>query len=1837
MAKKVRQIYFFQPGIPLSSNRKPNAYSFINSNLEFIKDEAEAYVFQQKAANNAPFIGYTYTSSALQNDVAAIVNAVIFDIRYGGNAATRTQAASYWAGATAKISGTRLAELDYINYVKTLVTTYIITNTNFPSLQSPVVTTQTLFGGVTAEASIATTINSLFTIVTDVIQNGLSSLPELSNNLISSIEVLGKVGLEDLLLITNVTDNVVIYNFADNSKGASVSFTANNTINFPNATTVDNGTTTIYLNFNTDSMSASDTLQIFEESEQIVRLNDIATDAIERMRVARPQAMIDADFEYGLQPTKWQAIATQRGYPSTYEIPGSEKVVTSITTDASTPTAGVGPSLLTVTTQGAHGFTAGDAFAIKALSSSISGFSRAEGNFTVQSVPSTTTFTYYSKAKVGTSSGQECVTSTTLLREADFYTGAQVGNVNFSVFSNGSSGSITTILAAPSGSQRVTFTGTVPPINSPITSALTTGSTTFITTGTQITSNVGTGGTVATYYTTTDASIGATSLTLASVSGLQVGMAIDRGDGTQALITNIIGNLIVLNTALTSTKQGDVQTYNDLAITEIVGTGSGATLDIDKTGGVYSVSSITSAGSGYNVGDTLRILGADLGGVTGDNQNYVTPTLTEILPTGTSATFNVTKSSGVYTAVTINAAGSGYFTGDLIIISGSSLGGTSAHDLAIAVTGVTNDTTGGAITTLAFVGTANGTGSYSAVSGTNSLSGSTGLNITVNRTNGVYSVTSISSGGVGYIIGGRFKILGTDLDGTSPTNDAIVRITSTTGSLDSVFAASISGNAVVGTDLILNVTSIGGSGTLTGVTIKSGSGSGTATYTSVNSYNISGGASGALVHVTRNAGVYSLSIAAAGTNYVVGQRYKILGTSLEGATTANDLSLTVATVSGSANGVATFTLSGTAIRGSTTIIYSTIALSANTINACVASNTINYSSIATLQATFDTPHGFVPGMTFLAIINSDNGANNHTFASGPFFVDNIPSSTTIRYTARAPGLIKTLSNDSTSNASNLTGRIYVRPDAFFIHRPFDGGVQLGTGGPQHGGQAIRQSKKYIRYQSGKGAMYNTGALFAPSFNIRSITATSTAIGSVITITTDDTDHGLQSGSSIKLTGVTTVGFNGTYIINSVIDERNITVLATEVLGHTNPEIGIDCKLSLFLWSGAVVRSGPYDDQNGIFWQYDGKYMGVGRRTSTFQIAGTSAINANSNTVTGTNTRFLDQLKTGDRITIRGMTHVVTNITSQTAMSVSPDFRGVNNVSGVSVCKIQDLIIPQTEWNLDKCDGTGPSGYILDPTKMQMIGIQFSWYGAGFIDWMLRGPDGNYLFVHRLKGNNLNTEAYMRTGNAPVRYEVLNETQSGRLDGALTDSQNTITVDNLSNFPDSGTLYIDNEIINYTGRNLTTNTFTGCVRGSTFTNFNAGTNRTYSAGAAAAHDDNKGVILLTCTCSPIISHWGSAYLIDGEFDEDRGYIFNYAQTNLTVSATKQTAFMLRLAPSVSNAIVGDLGERELLNRAQLLLDSLEITSDTGATGTLVIEGILNPQNYPLDPGSVSWSSLTGLSQGGQPSFAQVAAGGSISWSAGGGTVTTTATTTSSMTATATTYAASYNYVRTGPFSSTLVGSNIQYLTEASFEGKGIIVGCTITTAGFSNAVVNSIQDNGAYYTIILSAAASGPIYSGTTLTFSLGGASATKTSILYFTKSTWEASGAVNGSLIDDVKFPANTRVAAVSSLLNFGSTDYYKVTFTQTSLSSTSAGGTVTFSFTQPAYALPGETIFSFIANAGEMSKIDLSKLKELTTTTLGGRGAFPNGPDVLAINIYKVSGTDAKANLLLRWGEAQA
>ena len=105
----------------------------------------------------------------------------------------------------------------------------------------------------------------------------------------------------------------------------------------------------------------------------------------------------------------------------------------------------------------------------------------------------------------------------------------------------------------------------------------------------------------------------------------------------------------------------------------------------------------------------------------------------------------------------------------------------------------------------------------------------------------------------------------------------------------------------------------------------------------------------------------------------------------------------------------------------------------------------------------------------------------------------------------------------------------------------------------------------------------------------------------------------------------------------------------------------------------------------------------------------------------------------------------------------------------------------------------------------------------------------------------------------------------------------------------------------------------------------------------------------------------------------------------------------------------------------------------------------------------------------------------------------------------------------------------------------------------------------------------------------------------------------------------------------FSGSSYYTVTFTQTSNAAITGSSTITFKFGNPPYALPGETVFSFIATPGATSSLDLTELKELTNTALGGRGTFPNGPDVLAINVYKATGTAINSNIIIRWGEAQA
>lgn len=91
-----------------------------------------------------------------------------------------------------------------------------------------------------------------------------------------------------------------------------------------------------------------------------------------------------------------------------------------------------------------------------------------------------------------------------------------------------------------------------------------------------------------------------------------------------------------------------------------------------------------------------------------------------------------------------------------------------------------------------------------------------------------------------------------------------------------------------------------------------------------------------------------------------------------------------------------------------------------------------------------------------------------------------------------------------------------------------------------------------------------------------------------------------------------------------------------------------------------------------------------------------------------------------------------------------------SVSGVPV----DNPVIQANWNIDKMDGTGPSGVVFDPTKTQIFVIDFQWLGVGAVRFGLV-VDGAIWYVHQMNHANILDAVYMKSAWLPLRYEIVN--------------------------------------------------------------------------------------------------------------------------------------------------------------------------------------------------------------------------------------------------------------------------------------------------------------------------------------------------------------------------------------------------------------------------------------------------------------------------------------------------
>ena len=93
-----------------------------------------------------------------------------------------------------------------------------------------------------------------------------------------------------------------------------------------------------------------------------------------------------------------------------------------------------------------------------------------------------------------------------------------------------------------------------------------------------------------------------------------------------------------------------------------------------------------------------------------------------------------------------------------------------------------------------------------------------------------------------------------------------------------------------------------------------------------------------------------------------------------------------------------------------------------------------------------------------------------------------------------------------------------------------------------------------------------------------------------------------------------------------------------------------------------------------------------------------------------------------------------------------------NVRTYTSGSVVNTSVAQPSWNVDKFDGTGPSGVTLDLTKTQIFFIDIEWLGVGSVrtGFVINGI---FYTAHIFNNANVQTLVYMTTAILPLRYYI----------------------------------------------------------------------------------------------------------------------------------------------------------------------------------------------------------------------------------------------------------------------------------------------------------------------------------------------------------------------------------------------------------------------------------------------------------------------------------------------------
>jgi hypothetical protein len=94
----------------------------------------------------------------------------------------------------------------------------------------------------------------------------------------------------------------------------------------------------------------------------------------------------------------------------------------------------------------------------------------------------------------------------------------------------------------------------------------------------------------------------------------------------------------------------------------------------------------------------------------------------------------------------------------------------------------------------------------------------------------------------------------------------------------------------------------------------------------------------------------------------------------------------------------------------------------------------------------------------------------------------------------------------------------------------------------------------------------------------------------------------------------------------------------------------------------------------------------------------------------------------------------------------------SSVTGITT----ETRVYRDDWNGEKFDGNGWTGVTADPTKQQMISINYEWYGAGMVqfNWLIKNET---IASHTFDNSNTNDRVWCSTPFLPIRVEIENVT------------------------------------------------------------------------------------------------------------------------------------------------------------------------------------------------------------------------------------------------------------------------------------------------------------------------------------------------------------------------------------------------------------------------------------------------------------------------------------------------